>query len=606
VFTVDAADNRYLRTAGIALQRMSPAGVITDLIDQTGDGAGNLLSAVNDVAVGSDGTVYVVGRNSRNAFKIVPGGSITEIIAHGAPINLIDPEHIAVDSSGTVYVAGNNLFHITASGVITEIQTALSGFAGLAVDSADNLYFTTVSSAYRLSPGGSRIQLLAPSDIGNGANPEAIAVDGSGNAYVATADSNKVFRISSGGSVTEIIDSTGDGLGNQLLRPAALTTDASGNVYVVGNSSQNAFVITPGGSITEIIDETGDGIATPLVFPSHIAVDSTGNVHISGFEITPGGLITALIGPFVRSPESLVADGSGNIYVAGRSTNNVVQLAPDGTATAIVGPLGDNANSPLDLPVSLAIDDLENIYVSGWRSLDVLKVTPGGAISEAYDSRLWDMATDSLGNIYGTTGFDQVRKITPAGVVTTILDATGDGAGNAFRDGRAIVVDANDNIFVAGFDTNNVFKITPGGAITQVLDALGTCEGHLLDGPGGLAVDTDGNLYVTSVNNDNVFKVTPAGVVTLLIDATGDGRGNALSEPSHVAVDAAGNVYVTGVDSNKVFMITSDSTIAKILDSSGDGMGGSLQTPADVTVGPAGNVFVSGWSSNNVFKIGDF
>ena len=82
--------------------------------------------------------------------------------------------------------------------------------------------------------------------------------------------------------VTEIIDSTGDGTGNPLSLPEDIAVDGSGNVYVAGNSSDNAFKITPGGVITEIIDSTGDGAGNSLNNPTNIAVDVSGKVYVAG------------------------------------------------------------------------------------------------------------------------------------------------------------------------------------------------------------------------------------------------------------------------------------------------------------------------------------
>ena len=60
-------------------------------------------------------------------------------------------------------------------------------------------------------------------------------------------------------TITQIIDSTGDGAGNGLHSPTGIAVDAAGNVYVTGFGSRNAFKITPAGVITQIIDTTGDG-----------------------------------------------------------------------------------------------------------------------------------------------------------------------------------------------------------------------------------------------------------------------------------------------------------------------------------------------------------
>ena len=82
--------------------------------------------------------------------------------------------------------------------------------------------------------------------------------------------------------ITEIIDAAGDGTGNPFDEPYSIAVDGSGNIYVAGFHSDNAFKITPGGVITEIIDATGDGTGNPLDFPFGIAVDGSGKVYVTG------------------------------------------------------------------------------------------------------------------------------------------------------------------------------------------------------------------------------------------------------------------------------------------------------------------------------------
>ena len=103
--------------------------------------------------------------------------------------------------------------------------------------------------------------------------PTSIALDGAGNVFVAGGFSHNVFKITPGGTITEIIDSSGDGLGNALTLTWGVATDSSGNVYVSGVVSDNVFKITPGGTITLILDATGDGLGNTLWGPSGLAVD---------------------------------------------------------------------------------------------------------------------------------------------------------------------------------------------------------------------------------------------------------------------------------------------------------------------------------------------
>lgn len=323
-----------------------------------------------------------------------------------------------------------------------------------------------------------------------------------------------------------------------------------------------------GQNATEIIDVSGDGSAA-LVRPEGIATDASGNVYVAGrgsnnvFQITSGGVVTELAnstgdgaGNALGQPAATAVDGSGNVYAPGRSTANAFRITPGPVVTKIVDVLN---------PLGIASDGSDNCYVSSFSNSHVLKVTFGGTVS-------------------------------------TIIDATGDGGGNVLSNPVGVAVDAAENVYVVGTVSDNAFKITSGGTITEILDSAGDGV-NACDGPVGIAVDGAGNAYVTCEVSNNAFKITAGGVVTQIIDSTGDGMGNTLSFPRGVGVDAAGNVYVAGRQTDNVFKITQTSTITQILDATGDGGGNGLSEPYAIAVDGSGNVFVAGAASNNVFKI---
>ena len=115
-----------------------------------------------------------------------------------------------------------------------------------------------------------------------------------------------------------------------------------------------------------------------------------------------------------------------------------------------------------------------------------------------------------------------------------------------------IAVDGSGNVYVTGAGSYNAFKITPAGVVTEIIDSTGDGE-NPLDLLYGIAVDGSGNIYVVGIWSHNAFKITPGGLITEIIDSTGDGAGNALGRPVGVAVDGSGNVYVTGRESGNVF-----------------------------------------------------
>jgi hypothetical protein len=100
-------------------------------------------------------------------------------------------------------------------------------------------------------------------------------------------------------------------------------------------------------------------------------------------------------------------------------------------------------------------------------------------------------------------------------VITEIIDATGDGAGNTLYWPVGIAVDSSGNVYLPGYGSNNAFKITPGGTITEIIDATGDGGGNSMFPPYGVAVDSSGNVYVTGFETDNAFKIQPVPVPAL-------------------------------------------------------------------------------------------
>jgi NHL repeat len=240
------------------------------------------------------------------------------------------------------------------------------------------------------------------------------------------------------------------------------------------------------------------------------------------------------------------------------------------------------------------------------------------------------VALDAAGNLYvADTDNQTIRKITPAGVVTTLAgspgvqgSADGSGSGANFNRPDGVAVDAAGNVYVADTNNHTIRKITPAGVVTTLAgtagahgSADGTGSSARFNSPVGLSIDGAGNLYVGDLNNETIRKVTPAGAVSTLAGSPGvsgssDGAGaNAsFNSPQGTAVDALGNVYVADSQNHTIRKITPAGVVTTIAGAAGiygsaDGTGASARfySPGCVAVDPAGDIFV-GDSLNSTIR----
>jgi hypothetical protein len=184
------------------------------------------------------------------------------------------------------------------------------------------------------------------------------------------------------------------------------------------------------------------------------------------------------------------------------------------------------------------------------------------------------VSVDSAGNLYvADTNNFTIRKITPTGMVSTVAGLAGssgisDGAGSAARlsSPEGVTVDGSGNLYVADTDNHTIRKITPAGVVTTLAGLAGTSGGGDGGGsvarfqyPSDLAMDSAGNLYVADTDNHTIRKITPAGLVGTVAGLAGtsgstDGVGSAarLFYPTGAAIDGSGNVYVADASNHTI------------------------------------------------------
>ena len=204
-------------------------------------------------------------------------------------------------------------------------------------------------------------------------------------------------------------------------------------------------------------------------------------------------------------------------------------------------------------------------------------------------------------------------KITPAGVVTTLAgtagvvgSADGTGAAAAFTYPTGIAVDSAGNVYVADYGDNTIRKITPAGVVTTLAgragvggNADGTGAAATFNRPTGVAVDSAGNVYVADTFNGTIREITPAGVVTTMVGTPGqtgsaDGTGAAatFNRPTGVAVNSAGNVYVADSLNDTIREVTPAGVVTTLIGEVG--VAGFVPGAAPAVIGSPRGVAVIG------------
>jgi len=306
----------------------------------------------------------------------------------------------------------------------------------------------------------------------------------------------------------------------------------------------------------------------------------------------------------------------------------------DGTGTA----------ASFNYPCGISLDAAGNLYVGDRFNHKVRKVTPAGVVTTFAGSGVvggtdgtgaaasfnhpWGTVVDGAGNVYVTELYGQrIRKITPAGVVTTFAGSgvagSADGTGTAatFNYPSGIVMDASGNLFVADEINNKIRKITSAGVVTTFAGsgvagaADGTGTAATLSFPVGLAIDASGNLYVGEEGNDNIRKITPTGVVTTFAgtgsEGAVDGVGTAASfrNPWGVGVDASGNVYVGDTYNSKIRKITPAGVVTTFVGTGipggteGIGTLAQVSFPVGIAFNSSGDMYVAEENGHRIRKI---
>ncbi len=545
VFIADTNNTRIRRlTPQGAIATVAGSGAFGFFGDQ-GAATGAQLASPRGVAIDSGGAIYIADTLNHRIRKIAPDGTITTIAggnqsgfggdgSNASFARLNSPSAIAVDRLGNIYFTdtGNQRVRkINGAGVITTIAgTGAVGFSG---DGGQ----------------GTSAQLNFP---------QSIAVDSAGNVYIADTENNRVRKIDTQGIITTVAGSnTGAGDGGlaasaRLFQPSGVALDGSGNVYIADTSNHRVRMVNPQGVIQTVAGNgtagySGDGRSATLAqlsSPVGLAVDRSGALYIadqgnhairkvsSGVISTvagtglagtdgDGGLATAAM---LFNPSGVAFDKAGTLYIAD-SGNNRIRVISGGIIRNFAGDAagfpafsGDNgpaAAAGFNYPIALAFDDLGNLYVSDYFNNRIRKITVGGTTITTF-------AGTGVGGALGDGGpATQAQLDLPAGL--------------AFDSNRTLYVADLLNNRVRTIASNGVIRTIAGGVRNDYGDGGPALDAAFLS-PRDVAVDASGNVYVVDQEAHRVRKLTQSSVSIRSIVNAASGVSGAIAPGEAITI----------------------------------------------------------------------
>ncbi len=516
--TVGNDGNLYVAdTENHVIRRVTPAGVVTTFAGMAGmqgstnaTGTAARFSSPQGITTGPGGELYV-SENSHTIRRIAMDGSVTTLAGLyntsgstdgiGAAARLYNPRGLAFDAGGKLVVASGYARTIRRIDVMTGAVETLAGSGQRGAD--DGM--------------GAAATFSVPTAVVAQADGNVIVTDEDGVIRKVAAD-GKVTTVAGAWSQAIRLDATG--MAARFINPAQNVQDEAGNVYVADMYSYSIRRITPEGVVTTLAGGInygvldGTGMAARFGSVTGITIDKAGVLYVADAatqtirKVTTAGVVTTLAGTMnvtgaangtganasFYSPRAIVASPDGNLYVADTLNSCVRKITTAGVVTSFAGTCGGVTGTG-------KADNDDGL---------------GAAAKFIYPTGI---SADAAGNLYvAENGSSRIRKIKPDATVTTLAGGA-DNATAGFADGTGIAAlffnpgqiaaDADGNVYVADTRNHVIRKVTPAGVVTTVVG-----KGGISGDTGGLASAADGLIY-----DPSGVSVGPLGLVV----STGQG-----------------------------------------------------------------------------------
>ena len=433
-------------------------------------------------------------------------------------------------------------------------------------------------------------------------SPFSVAVDKSGNVYIADQFNNRVRKVS-GGTISTVAGNgtsgyTGDAAAAtsaELSDPEGIAIDSAGNLYISDTSNSVVRKVSTSGTISTIAGNftsgagySGDGAAATsanLYHPSGIVVDSKGRIFIADSTnnivrvVTTDGNINTFAGNYgggagftgdggpatsarLNNPEGLALDSAGNLYIADGNNNRIRKVsATDGTISTVVGSStlggfgGDGGlatKARLNTPKGLAIDSVGNIYIADTYNSRIRVVSPAGVINTVAG--------------YATTGSGGDGQLAttaslyfPSGVAVDTVSKNVyvvDNQNNVVR--LLTAIPTLPTVFSNGVVSASAFGTLPGVAPGSWIEIYGT--NLSVDARGWGSADFSGVNAPTSLDGTSVM----VGGQPAYVDYISTGQVNA-QVPSSVTAGSQPVVVTTPYGASSAFTVNVSATQPGVL-----------------------------------------
>ena len=325
---------------------------------------------------------------------------------------------------------------------------------------------------------------------------------------------------------------------NAGIAASGVAVDASGNLFVADNSNNRVRKVDVSGVIITVAGNgqsaySGDGGAATnagLNFPSAVALDASGNLFIADQnnnrvrKVDTNGVITTVAGngssnysgdggaatkAGLNLPSGVAVDSSGTLFISDQSNHRVRKVNAHGVISTVAGNgsptySGDGGaaqNASLNYPCSLTLDSSGNLFIADEYNSRIRRVDTSGVITTVAGGGFTN------GNGFGTYGGD-------GGLATK--------AGLAFP--RGVTVNLLGELFIADYYDNRIRKVDAAGIITTVAGGGSSGDGSSavnanLGWPAGVALDAFGHLFIAESAYNRVREVAFGGLPTLTLDS---------------------------------------------------------------------------------------